>query len=193
MIYGTESLYISLAIIGKYSNKSGNVRQFCYHLVGISEYIICLEERRGKERRKHARHICWCSASNSAGLLVALLPCCWNGLQHICSYVLKLQRFAAFLCFYIRLCWIFGYFGLPRGQNKQGDVFPLSSEELWLTCFTVSPSFDTAVPLKKWTLVNFQNLISNENNSFSPGREIPLGFWFVKLPYVCSSVQGSVI
>lgn len=28
-----------LAIIRKYSNKSGNVRQFCYHLVGISEYM----------------------------------------------------------------------------------------------------------------------------------------------------------
>lgn len=49
MIYGTESLCIFLAIIRKYSNKSGNVRQFCYHLVGISEYIICSEERRGEE------------------------------------------------------------------------------------------------------------------------------------------------
>ena len=55
MIYGTESLYISLAIIRKYSNKSGNVRQFCYHLVGISEYIISWEERRGEERRGEER------------------------------------------------------------------------------------------------------------------------------------------
>lgn len=53
MIYEVESLYISLAIIGKYSNKSGNVRQFWYHLVGISEYIIRGEKR---QRGKRVRH-----------------------------------------------------------------------------------------------------------------------------------------
>lgn len=53
MIYGTESLHISSAIIRKYSNKSEIVRQFCYHLVGISEYIIGGEAKR-KERREMA-------------------------------------------------------------------------------------------------------------------------------------------
>lgn len=51
-----------LPIIRKYSNKSGNVRQFCYHLVGISEYII-----RGEERKKTCLFpSCWCSVSNCA-------------------------------------------------------------------------------------------------------------------------------
>lgn len=50
MIYGTESLYISVAIIGKYSNKSGGVRQFCYHLVGISEYEGRIEGRKVRRR-----------------------------------------------------------------------------------------------------------------------------------------------
>lgn len=46
VIYGMELLFFFfffsfLLIIGKYSHKSGHVRQFCYCLVGISEYIIC--------------------------------------------------------------------------------------------------------------------------------------------------------
>lgn len=47
VIYGMELLFFPflffsfLLIIGKYSHKSGHVRQFCYRLVGIFEYIIC--------------------------------------------------------------------------------------------------------------------------------------------------------
>lgn len=41
------------AIIRKYSNKSGNVRQFYYHLVGISEYIISGEEGGGGGHFRH--------------------------------------------------------------------------------------------------------------------------------------------